>query len=94
VLARSGGFAVGTTGKASDMSDRTVFHVVPNANGWEVKREGTGQTEFLVDDKDNAVNHARDLARSSEPSQVLIHTRDGKIETEHTYGNDPRNIPG
>ncbi|HEX9970048.1 MAG TPA: DUF2188 domain-containing protein [Acidimicrobiales bacterium] len=73
---------------------RTVLHVTPNVNGWEVKREGSDQTEFLVDNKDNAVDHARELAKANEPAQVIIHTRDGKFETEYTYGDDPRDIPG
>lgn len=73
---------------------RTVLHVTPNVNGWEVKREGSDQTEFLVDNKDNAVDHARELAKANEPSQVIIHTRDGRFETEYTYGDEPRNIPG
>lgn len=73
---------------------RTVFHVTPNANGWEVRRQGSDATEVLVDNKDNAVAHARELAKEREPSQVIIHTRDGKFETEYTYGDDPRDIPG
>jgi hypothetical protein len=73
---------------------RTVLHVTPNANGWEVKRQGSDETEVLVDNKDNAVNHARELAKANEPSQVIIHTRDGKFETEYTYGDDPRDTPG
>lgn len=73
---------------------RTVLHVTPNANGWEVKRQGSDETEVLVDNKDNAVNHARELAKANEPSQVIIHTRDGKFETEYTYGDDPRGTPG
>ena len=76
------------------MADRTVYHVTPNANGWEVRQAGSDETEVLVDDKDNAVNHARQLAEAHQPSQVVIHTRDGKIAEERTYGDDPRNIPG
>ena len=45
-------------------------------------------------DIDNAVNHARELAKANQPSQVIIHTRDGRIETEHTYGDDPRDVKG
>jgi len=75
-------------------SNRFVLHIVPNANGWEVKRQGSGETEWLVDNKDNAVNHAREMAKANQPSQIVIHTRDGRIETEHTYGADPRETPG
>ena len=73
---------------------RTVFHVTPNVNGWEIRKEGSNTTEFLVDDKDNALNHARELAQANEPSQVIVHTQDGRFETEWTYGDDPRDIPG
>jgi hypothetical protein len=75
-------------------TDRYVLHVTPNVNGWEVKQQGSDETEWLVDDKDNAVNHARELAKANQPSQIIIHTRDGKIETEHTYGDDPPETPG
>jgi len=71
-----------------------VLHVTPNANGWQVKQQGSDETEWLVDDKDNAVNHARELAKANQPSQIIIHTRDGRIETEHTYGDDPRQTEG
>ena len=71
-----------------------VLHVTPNANGWEVKQQGSDETEWLVDDKDNAVNHARELAKANQPSQIVIHTRDGRIETEHTYGDDPPETKG
>jgi hypothetical protein len=73
---------------------RTVYHVSPNVNGWEIRQEGSDVTEFLVDDKDNALNHARELARANEPSQVVVHTQDGRFETEWTYGDDPRDVPG
>ena len=76
------------------MADRMTFHVTPNANGWEVRREGSDATEFLVDNKDNAVDHAKDLAKAAPLGQVIVHNRDGKIAEEFTYGDDPRNIPG
>ena len=76
------------------MSDRLVLHVTPNANGWEVKRAGSDATEVLVDNKDNAVAHAKDLAKGAGLGQVVVHNRDGKIAEEFTYGDDPRETPG
>ena len=76
------------------VANRFVLHVTPNVNGWQVKRVGADEVEWLVDNKDNAVEHARELAKANQPSQIVIHTRDGKIETEHTYGDDPPDIPG
>ena len=37
---------------------------------------------------------ARERAKSTEPSQIVIHKQDGVIETEYTYGDDPRDVPG
>jgi hypothetical protein len=64
------------------VADRFVLHVTPNVNGWEVKRQGSDETEWPVDDKDNAVNHARELAKANQPSQIHHphpgrHYRDG-----------------
>ena len=76
------------------MANRTVFHVVPNANSWEVKHEGSDATEFLVDNKDTAVGHAKDLAKAAPLGQVIVHGRDGTIQEEFTYGADPRSSKG
>jgi hypothetical protein len=76
------------------MADRFVMHVTPNANGWEVRQAGSTDTIALVDDKDRALELAREHAQANEPAQVVIHTRDGKIAEERTYGDDPRDIPG
>lgn len=54
------------------------------------------ETKFAL--KSAAIAYARTRARSiyagGRPSQVLIKGRDGKIQTEHTYGDDPRRTPG
>jgi len=76
------------------MADRSVFHVVPNVNSWAVKEEGSSEPEFLVDNKDNALAHAKDLAKQAPLGQVIVHTRDGKIAEEFTYGEDPRSSSG
>ena len=75
-------------------ANRFVMHVTPNANGWEVREAGSSDTMVLVDNKDRAVELAREKAQANQPSQIVIHTRDGKIAEERTYGDDPRNVPG
>jgi hypothetical protein len=75
-------------------SDRTVYHVVPNASGekWLVTEENAEfRQEFGT--KDEAVNAAKDRARGHEPSQVKVHKRDGNMEYESTYGQDPTRSP-
>lgn len=76
------------------MSTRAVFHVVPDANSWKVRQASAGDYEVLVDDKDNAIAHAKELAKEHELAQVVVHNRDGQIAEEFTYGDDPRDIPG
>jgi hypothetical protein len=76
------------------MANRTTFHVTPYVNGWQVKEEGERARELLVDDKDNAVRQAKEMAKAQELGQVIVHKRDGTIAEEFTYGADPRNIPG
>ena len=77
-------------------SNRTVFHVTPYVNGWKVKAEGAGEWEFeaVVDTKADAEEIAKEQARARQPSQVIVHNKDGKISDESTYGDDPSDVPG
>ena len=76
------------------MAQRVTFHVTPYVNGWQVKEERDNGRELLVDNNNNAVSQAKEMAKAQELGQVIVHTRDGKIAEEFTYGDDPRNIPG
>ena len=69
---------------------RAKYHVTPMGKGnWTVKREGASRADSVHAKKSDAVERARDLGRSSKPSQIIIHGRDGTILTEHTSGPDP-----
>ena len=70
-------------------SHRTIYHVVPNGSGkaWVVSQENGGfSQEFRT--KDDAVRIAREMAQEQEPSQVKVHSPDGDMEYETTYGSD------
>ena len=54
--------------------------------GWIVVTEGTGQILSVHRTKDQAVTSAKEVAKSQEPSQVLIYRKDGTVQTERTYG--------
>ena len=75
-------------------SNRTVYHVVPDAGGdrWLVTEENAEFREEY-DTKAGAVEAAKTRARHAEPSQVKVHTQDGNMEDESTYGDDPRQSP-
>jgi hypothetical protein len=75
-------------------SDRAVYHVVPNASGerWVVKRENSDhRTEH--DTKEEAVEEARRLAKQAALGQIKVHKKDGNMEYESTYGEDPPESP-
>ena len=76
------------------MAERSTFHVLPDANSWKIKNEDDASYDALVDDKDRAVELAKEYAKQAPLGQVVIHTSDGKIAEEFTYGDDPRNVPG
>jgi len=83
-------------GEISVASNRTVYHVVPNANAqrWVISIEDDDSFREEYDTKAEAVEAAKRRARSREPAQVKVHKHDGNMEYESTYGDDPRRSPG
>lgn len=80
---------------ASKKNGRVVYHVVPDASGdkWLVSQENASyRTEHET--KDEAVQEAKRLAQEAELGQVKVHKKDGNMEYESTYGDDPRRSPG
>jgi Uncharacterized protein conserved in bacteria (DUF2188) len=78
------------------VQNRTVYHVVPNADTsrWVISRENNESFREEYDTKDEAVQAAKQRARGEEPSQVKVHKGDGNMEYESTYGDDPASSPG
>jgi len=83
---------IGTMAQAT--KERIVYHVVPNSSGekWVVSQE---RAEFRkeFETKDEAVQFAKERARKEELGQVKVHKKDGNMEYESTYGDDPRRSP-
>jgi hypothetical protein len=79
---------------AQATKQRVVYHVVPNSSGekWVVSQE---KAEFRkeFETKDEAVQFAKERARKEELGQVKVHKKDGNMEYESTYGDDPRRTP-
>ena len=71
---------------------RSVYHVVPFDELWAVKLAGDSLNEYAAN-KDMAVSRAKELARRSDLGQVVVHGRDGKIEQEFYYGEEPERAP-
>lgn len=77
---------------------RIVYHVVhKNADdGWHLEENARSIARFKT--KDEAIDAGRkkgnNLHVGRKDAQLLIHREDGSIETEYTYGHDPRRTPG
>ena len=73
-------------------TDRTLYHVIPNlgSRSWLVILEGNNRFRLEYRTKEAAVEAATELAREQEPSQVRVHSQDGNVEHETSYGHDPR----
>jgi hypothetical protein len=66
-----------------------TLHVVPNSIiGWDVKMGGsyTAIKHFVI--KSEAVDYARDIAKSQK-AELVVHNKDGRISEKDSYGNDP-----
>jgi hypothetical protein len=73
---------------------REVYHVVPNASAerWVVSQENAEfRKEF--DNKEEAVEFAKERAKSAELGQIKVHRMDGNMDYESTYGEDPTRSP-
>lgn len=76
------------------MSDRKRVWISPDGKGgWDVKTQGAGRAAANYEDKTDAVTRGREIAQATGHGQLIVQGQDGKIQYEHTYGNDPRKYP-
>lgn len=75
------------------MAKRVIYHVLCGKTGWDVKREGVSRPAKTFKMKDRAVKFGRRAAASHQLGQLKVHRTDGKIQTEYTYGRDPKRYP-
>ena len=74
----------------SKESKRNVYHITPSPDkGWKVKKEGADRASGYFGNKSDAIDRGKELSKSGAEGQIIIHKKDGKIQTEHTYKNDP-----
>jgi hypothetical protein len=63
-------------------------HVVPNGNGWAVRKAGSSRVTSTHPTQAAAVNEARRIA-INQRTELYIHGQDGRIRERNSYGNDP-----
>jgi hypothetical protein len=85
-----------------ETAKRIIFRVQWNrSNGlWHILRDGelvdlTGTRPVKRDAIQRAAEYCRDMLESEgTPSQLVVHSKNGRICFERTYGNDPRRSKG
>jgi len=66
-----------------------TYHVIPQiGGGWSVRKSGAARANRTFETKQDAIGHARDVAKKS-GVELVIHGRDGTIRERTTYGRDP-----
>lgn len=64
-------------------------HVTPRPDGnWQVKGEGNIKATRVTPTQKEGISIAREVSRNQE-SELLIHSRDGRIRARDSHGNDP-----
>jgi len=64
-------------------------HVVSNPNGgWDIKKDNAKRASAHFDNKQDAINKAREISRNQR-TELVIHNKDGKIARKDSHGNDP-----
>lgn len=76
----------------STTTKRTVYDLHPCKGGWEVKMDGQGEKTY--ERKSDALSAARQMAKGNMPSQLRVHGSNGRLQSEYTYGGDPRHRKG
>ncbi|MCB9933800.1 MAG: DUF2188 domain-containing protein [Planctomycetes bacterium] len=73
--------------RAAQPGEKIIYHVTPrNDQRWGIRKEGGSRPSAVCENKDEAVERAREIARNLPWSQVIIHNMDGKIAQEFSYG--------
>lgn len=70
--------------------DPYVYHVQPNAKGWELIREGRPQPVWRSRRRPEVLQYARRVARTNRPCRLVVHIEDGSVETEEFYEGSGR----
>ncbi len=70
------------------MSSKRNQHVVPHTGGWAVKGAGAHRATEVFGTKAQAVDRGREIARNQH-SELVIHGKDGVIQSSDSHGHDP-----
>ena len=68
---------------------RNTHHVVPSSDGgWNVKRGGSKKAVEHFSTKKEAVSVGRAISKN-QGTELVIHGKNGRIQSSDSHGNDP-----
>lgn len=63
-------------------------HVVPHKDGWAVKGTGNKRATKITETKTEATKLAREISQN-QASELIIHGKNGRIQSRDSHGRDP-----
>jgi hypothetical protein len=70
------------------MSKKQVWVSPVSNGGWRVHKPGDKRDITHTENKTEAINKARDIAKNQK-TELRIQNKDGKISESNSYGRDP-----
>lgn len=63
-------------------------HVVPRDDGWAIRGAGAKRDTGHFDRNQDAVDRAREISQN-QGTELVVHGRDGQIQSKDSHGHDP-----
>lgn len=76
------------------MAERKTYEVRPHPQGWQGKVQGGVRASVELLPRHKRLLKTKNLAKEAPLSQVIVKDRHNVIQTEYTYGKDPRRYVG
>jgi hypothetical protein len=70
--------------------ERKIYDVIAGDKVWKGIARGGERASVVTKTKEEAISKTTSIAKKNGPSQVVIRKENGKIQSERTYGNDPK----
>lgn len=73
---------------------RKIYDIIAGDKVWKGIVRGGERASVITKTKEEAITKTTSIAKKNGHSQVVIRKENGKIQSERTYGNDPKSSKG
>lgn len=73
---------------------RKIYDITQSDKNWKSTVRGNEKASLVAPTKEKAIKKTIEIAKKNSNSQIIIRKSDGTIQTERTYGNDPKKSKG